>query len=125
MRVLYIEGVAIHGGPEPCVGVRKGVSEASVGVVRAGLLSPETCSSGRRHSQKKWKATSSAALCASRWGVPRGQRTWARTKLSMRENREVPWSPAGVDDASSWMVRGVGYRRLAGRGGNAMAVSPR
>jgi hypothetical protein len=41
MRVLYIEGVAIHGGPEPCVGVREGVGEASVGVVWAGLLSRE------------------------------------------------------------------------------------
>jgi len=27
MRELYIEGVAIHGGPEPCVGVREGVGE--------------------------------------------------------------------------------------------------
>jgi hypothetical protein len=35
MRELYVEGVAIHGGPEPCGGVREGVGEASVGV-RAG-----------------------------------------------------------------------------------------
>ena len=41
MRVLYVEGVAIHDGPEPCVGVREGVGEASVGVVWAGLLSRE------------------------------------------------------------------------------------
>src|SRR4051812_33490816 len=32
LRKLYIEGVAIHGGPEPCVVVRKGGCEASVGV---------------------------------------------------------------------------------------------
>jgi len=36
MRELYIEGVAIHGGPEPCVDGREAVGEASVGV-RAGL----------------------------------------------------------------------------------------
>ena len=35
MRELYIEGVAIHGGPEPCAVVREGGGEASVGV-RAG-----------------------------------------------------------------------------------------
>jgi hypothetical protein len=35
MRELCIEGVAIHGGPEPCVVVREGGCEASVGV-RAG-----------------------------------------------------------------------------------------
>ncbi len=41
MRVLYIEGVAICGGPESCVGVREGVGEALTGVVQAGLLSRE------------------------------------------------------------------------------------
>jgi hypothetical protein len=41
MRVLYIEGVAIHGGPESCVGVREGVGEALTGVAQAGLLSRE------------------------------------------------------------------------------------
>ena len=39
MRVLYIEGAAIHGGPESCVGVREGVGEALTGGVQAGLLS--------------------------------------------------------------------------------------
>jgi hypothetical protein len=41
MRVLYIKGVAIHGGPESCVGVREGVGEALTGGVQAGLLSRE------------------------------------------------------------------------------------
>ena len=31
MKVPHGEGVAIHIGPEPCVGTREGVSEASVG----------------------------------------------------------------------------------------------
>jgi hypothetical protein len=46
MRVLYIEGVAIHGGPESCVGVREGGGEALTGVVQAGLWSREITSSG-------------------------------------------------------------------------------
>lgn len=32
MRELYVEGVAIHGGPEPCGGVCEGAGEASAGV---------------------------------------------------------------------------------------------
>jgi hypothetical protein len=43
----------------------------------------------------------------------------------MRENREVPRSPAVSIDASSWMVRGVGASASMGREGNAEAVSPR
>ena len=31
MRVHHDEGVAIHIGPEPCVGIRKNAGEASVG----------------------------------------------------------------------------------------------
>src|ERR687897_1515071 len=38
MREPDIEGVAIHGGPESCAGVREGVGEALTGV-RAGWAS--------------------------------------------------------------------------------------
>jgi len=41
------------------------------------------------------------------------------------ENREAPWSPVPVGDAPSLVwVRGVACQRVAGREGNAMAVSP-
>ena len=56
--------------------------------------------------------------------TPRGRRTLACTKFSMLENRESLRSPVLVDDAPSWMVRGVACRRVAGREGNAEAVSP-
>ena len=39
MRELYIEGVANHDGPEPCVDAREGSGEA-LGGVRAGRLYP-------------------------------------------------------------------------------------
>jgi hypothetical protein len=44
---------------------------------------------------------------------------------SIRENGEVPWLLVPVDDAPPLMVRGVAGRLVAGRGGNAKAVSPR
>ena len=125
METLYTEGVAIHGGPESCVGVPRGRSEALTGGVRAGLLSRETpmkfgvptlslCAEGN---------TAGGVFASRRWTL-RGRRTQARTTSSMRENREIPWSPVGVDDAPSRMVRGVAGRRLAGREGNAEAVIP-
>src|SRR5207247_9378425 len=39
-RELYIEGVAIHGGPESCAGVREGVGEALAGVRVGGAIEP-------------------------------------------------------------------------------------
>jgi hypothetical protein len=45
--------------------------------------------------------------------------------ISMHGNREVPRSPVGVGEAPPLVGRGVAGRRLAGRGGNALAVSPR
>jgi hypothetical protein len=111
MKDLYIEGVAIRGGPESCVGVREGVGEALTGVVRAGLSSRERPSLGCRRRSKRRKATSLAALFASRQRTPRGRRTRARIEVSMFENREIPRSPVLV---------GCG----AGRGGKAEAVIP-
>ena len=41
MQVHYDEGLAIHIGPEPCVGVREDDGEASVGEGIGQTLSPE------------------------------------------------------------------------------------
>ena len=44
MKELYIEGVAIHGGPESCVGVREGVGEALT-----------TCRLGHRAAKSRFR----------------------------------------------------------------------
>ena len=91
MRELYTDGVAIHGGPESCVGVREGVGEALTGVVRAGLLSRENqMKSGVLTPSHQAEGCASGGVIASCQRTLRGRRTWARTKVSMRENREVP-----------------------------------
>ena len=100
----YIEGVAIHGGPESCVGVREGGGEALTGVRAGWAIEP------RNHLVR-------GADAVSRGGRPyRGRRYRepsadpARSEnlcmygISMRENREVPRSPAGL--ISGRAVRG-------------------
>ncbi len=42
MRVRYVEGLAIHSGPESCAVIREGVSEALTGVCIGQPLSRES-----------------------------------------------------------------------------------
>ena len=113
MRELYIEGVAIHGGPESCVGVREGVGEALTGVRVGGLLSrvkpvrgaDAVQLGGRRDRRSRY---------ASGWRTPRGLRTLACVESSCARTGRPDDRLLGVDDAPSWMVRGVAYRRLGG-----------
>ena len=94
MEELYVEGVATHDGPEPCASGRKAAGEAlDRGTCRLGYGAAKSPSPGCRRRRKGWKATSRAALRASRQRTPRGQRTYACTESPMRENREIPPSP--------------------------------
>jgi hypothetical protein len=112
MKELYIEGLAIHGGPESCGGVREGAVEALTGVRVGWAIEPRKgrCLGCRRGSNTR-KATSLAAFSRAGSGARGvGEPVHARD-LSMRENREVPWSPACGDGR-------------AGRAGKAEAVIP-
>ena len=93
MGELYIEGVAIHGGPELCVGVREDVGEALTGVRAGWAMEPRNHlvrgadavpGGGRPHRRQRYRElpvdpARSENLCM------RG--------ISMRENREIPRSP--------------------------------
>ena len=126
MKESDIEGVAIHGGPESCAGVREGVGEALTGVRVGWVIEPRNqwhrgadavTKCGRQHRQQRYRELLSD---------PARSKTPGMRGSSVRENREVPWSPvAVVDDAPSWMVRGVAWRPALGREGNAKAVIPR
>ena len=48
MREPHVEGLANHGGPESCVGARKGVGEALTGEGTGEVSSREIKSSGCR-----------------------------------------------------------------------------
>ena len=63
MRELYIEGVATHGGPESCVGVREGAGEALAGVRAGRAIEPRNqLIRGADAVSDERKATSLAAL---------------------------------------------------------------
>jgi hypothetical protein len=93
MEEPYIEGIANHDGPEPCVGVRKGAGEASVGARAGRAIEPRNhilrgadavSRSGRPHRQQRYRKLPTDP---ARSETPRMHGT------SVRENREIPHSP--------------------------------
>jgi RNA-directed DNA polymerase len=109
MGVLYGEGVAIHVGPESCVGVREGVGEALTGVRAGWAIEPRNLNEVRgADAVTRAEGHTGSGVIASRWRTPRGLGTWART--------ESPCARTG---------RSHGYpSRGAGREGKAEAVLP-
>jgi hypothetical protein len=120
-----IEGVATHGGPESCVGVREGVGEALAGGSAGWAIEPRNpwfrgadvvAKGGRQHRRQRYRELSSD---------PARSVNLCMRGSFMGENGEIPWSPVPVVDAPPLVVRGVACRLVAGREGNAKAVSPR
>jgi len=106
MKESDIEGIANHDGPESCVGVREDVGEALTGVRAGWAIEPRNQRfvgadavnwSGRQHRWQRY-----CELSAN----PARSKNLCMHGISMRENREIPWSPAARDGA-------------AGRGGKA------
>lgn len=96
MKTLCIEGVAIHDDPEPCVCAREGVAEASVGVHVGRAIEPrKNLGSGCRHFQIGGRQHRRQRYRELPTGPARSKNLSMRG-VSMRENREVPRSPAWV-----------------------------
>jgi hypothetical protein len=85
VQVHYGEGVAIHTGPEPCVGTREGDGEASAGerigqpLSRVSLIVPSADVVVITEGNTDGHANASA--CPTR----RGRRPWHVRKLLARE----------------------------------------
>ena len=88
MRTLYTEGLAIHDGPESCVGDPRGRSEALTGVRAGRLLSLEMIKPGCRRGRKRRKAIPVAAFSRAVMG-PRGvgEPVHARDLFMLRTGR--------------------------------------
>lgn len=94
MKESHVEGVANHDDPEPCVGVREDVGEASAGARAGRVLSREityfrgadaVIPGGRQHGPCRKREA---------WVGPARSQTPRTRGNFLRENREVPRSPA-------------------------------
>jgi hypothetical protein len=99
MGELYVEGLATHGDPEPCVDVPRGRGEALVGARVGRAIEPRN--QGVRGADVVVTAEGNIAGCviASRRRTPRGQRTRACTEPSCARTGRSHCSPA-------WLITG-------------------
>ena len=85
MKVHYDEGVAIHIGPEPCVGIREGVGEASVGERIGQPSSRESKIVPSADVVVITEGNTDGRANASARPTRRGRRPWHVRKLFARE----------------------------------------
>ena len=104
MEELYAEGVAIHGGPESCVGAREGVGEALTGARVGRAIEPRNHQFGVPTPSPWWKAIRPVALCESLVGPARSE-NHGMHGTSKRENREVPRPARRV--IAGWAAQGT------------------
>src|SRR2546425_11162320 len=97
MKEPYIEGLAIHGGRESGGGAGEGAAEALTGARAGWAIEPRNDSSrgadvlvkgGRQHRGRRFREP---------LADPAGSKNLRMRGISMRENREIPRSPASGD----------------------------
>jgi hypothetical protein len=109
METLYIEGLAPHGGPQPCVDVPRGRGEALAWVRVGRVIEPRNQRDrGADAVQEVEGNTVDGVMRELSMGPARSENQGMRG-VFMRENRESPLPARSVD-------------RWSGRSGNAKAV---
>ena len=110
MQEPYGEGVASHTGPESCVAVREGGSEALTGERAGRVFSRERTSlrdadaveeGGRPHPARRHRKTLRS---------PARSETPCMPGHTLRENRESPWLPV-ADGAAGRIGKSQDTRR--------------
>jgi hypothetical protein len=81
MEESDIEGVATHGGPESCAGVREGAGEALTGVRAGWAMEPRNHGFGVPTPFNQAEGNIVGGVIARRQRTPRGQRTCACTEF--------------------------------------------
>jgi hypothetical protein len=92
MEKLYVEGLATHGGPGPCVDVPRGRGEALVRARAGRAIEPRNTNSGcrrsinggRRHCWRRYREALAGSARSENQGM---------YGTSKHENREIPPSP--------------------------------
>ena len=85
MRVRRNEGVAIHIGPKPCVGIRESIGETSAGECIGQPLSRESDLTQGADGVSVSEGNTVACASASVRSTLRGLRPWHIRKLFVRE----------------------------------------
>lgn len=85
MQVRCNEGLANHIGPEPCIGPREGVGEASVGESIGQPLSRERNESPNADAVSEVEGHVAVHVIASAQPIGRGRRPWHVQTLLVRE----------------------------------------
>jgi hypothetical protein len=134
MKVLYIEGLANHIGPESCIGVRKGDGEALTGERTGWVFRQESMPHhelGYLEVPTLWNQAEGKTLGvakARRFGTLRGKRPYACTDalcsgtgrshrpLRSQDQQSVSGSrKTGADDERRWEVGSTRNVRRAAR----------
>lgn len=124
MKESYTEGLASHGVPESCAGVRKGTGEALTGVHAGGVSSRENrCTQGADAVVLSGKQQA-CMRHGEHTGHPARSETSSTCGNSMRENREIPRPPPG--DGSEGRAGKATSRNPAmnGRGKSDSSILP-
>jgi hypothetical protein len=108
MRELCVEGVASHGDPESCAGVREGGGEALTGARAGRAIEPRN--QGVRGADVVVTAEGNIAGGVRREspGDPARSEIHGMYGISMHENREIPLSPARL--IIGWDAQGTPRR---------------
>jgi hypothetical protein len=110
VEVRRDDGVATHISPEPCVAVREGCSEASVGEHTGQPLSPAKIHIPGADAVAKVEGDTDRRVSASAWTARRGRRPWHVWKLVARE----PGGPTSDQARRRVLVR-IGKARSRSR----------
>ncbi len=109
MEEPYTEGVAIHGDPESCVGVRKGAGEALTGVRAGWAIEPRNQRFGVPTLSNYAEGNIVGSAMRELLADPARSENLCMRGTFMRENREIPRFARHRD-------------RVAGRSGKVEAV---
>ena len=85
MRVRYVEGLAIHSGPESCAVIREGFGEALTGVRAGQAIERRNFDLREAHALRTAEGKTAMIRSGEDRADPRRQRPWHVRKSSARE----------------------------------------
>ncbi len=107
MRVLHVEDLASHDGPESCGGIRKGVGEALTGESAGRVLSREKLSIRGADAVEKSGRQHGVVRQGEHHADPARSETSCTHGSHLRGNREILWTAAATSLATVRIGKGA------------------